>query len=274
MAHLNVPIELIKRYKESKARKELLAFAIGIKCLYSNSVLTEVSAVKVMKLFHVSHSRANRLIEEAKNSSLFSFDPTFNQLRVNTFKDKSYKVSKTGVRYISDYCYKLDVKEYSIGELCHTLTKILMLNAIHAVQLDKLLKSGNKVIERPCAYSKGLNLRKLASIAGVSLATASRTINEMWKCNQIERTRCHATLVISSVNEYTIEEWKKKSGGRKFFCNPKDNTGWLFMPAEYTLKDSSPRFVHVIYDHNKRRTCNECKYMSEIDRLYSTIHAF
>lgn len=274
MEYLNVPIELIKNYKESKAKKELLSFAIAIKCFHSNSVLTDVSPVKVMKLFHVSHSKAKRLIDEAKENSLFSYDPTFNHLKVNSFKDKSYKVTKTGVRYISDYCYKLDKKEYSIGELCHLLTKVLLMNAIHAVQIDKLLKSGTKSTNCPCAYPKGLNMRKLASIAGISLASTSRTINEMWECNQIDKTRCHAELVISSVNEYTVEEWKKKSANRKFFRNPKDNSGWVFVPSEYTLKDSFPRFVHVIYDHNKRKTYNGCKYMDEIERFYSTIHAF
>ena len=273
MEFLNIPIELIKQYKGCKAKKELLSFAIGIKCLHSNSVLTDVSAVKIMKLFHVSHAKANRLLQEAKDSSLFFYDNTFNQLRVNSFKDKSVKVSKSGVKYTSDYCYKLDKKEYSIGELCHILTKVLLMNAIHAVQIDKLLKSGTKSINRPCAYPKGLNMRKLASIAGISLASASRTINEMWQCNQIDKTRCHAELAISCVNEYTIEEWKKKSGGRKFFRNPKDNTGWVFIPSEYSLKDSFPRFVHVIYDHNKRRTYNECKYLDTVDKFYSTIHA-
>lgn len=273
MEHLNIPVELIKAYKASKSRKELLAFAVGIKCLYSNSVLTDVSAVKIMKLFHVSHAKAKRLLDEAKESTLFSYDPTFNQLRVNSFKDKSVKVSKTGVKYMSDYCYKLDKKDYSIGELCHVLTKVLLMDAIHAVQIDKLLKSGTNSINRPCAYPKGLNMRKLASIAGISLASASRTINEMWQCNQIDKTRCHAELAISCVNEYTIEEWKKKSGGRKFFRNPKDNTGWVFVPSEYTLKDSFPRFVHVIYDHNKRRTYNGCKYLEAVDKFYSTIHA-
>lgn len=273
MEYLNIPIKLIKQYKTSKSRKELLAFAIGIKCLHSNSVLTDVSAVKIMKLFHVSHAKAMRLMKEAKDSALFSYDPTFKQLRVNTFKDKSVKTAKNRMKYTSDYCYKLDKRDYTIGELCHTLTKVLLLNAIHAVQMDKLLKSGNKSINCPCAYPKGLNMRKLASIAGISLASASRTISEMWQCNQIDRTRCHAELAISCVNEYTVEEWKKANAGRKFFHNLKDNTGWVFIPTEYTLKDSQPRFVHVIYDHNKRRTHNECKYMNEVERFYSTIHA-
>lgn len=273
MEHLNIPVDLIKDYKASKSRKELLAFAIGIKCLHSNSVLTDVSPVKIMRLFHVSHAKAKRLLEDAKGCALFSYDPTSNQLKANSFKDKSYKVSKTGVRYISDYCYKLDVKDYSIGELCHTLTKILLMNAIHAVQMDKLLKSGNKSIQTPCAYRKGLNMRKLASIAGISLASVSRTINGMWKCSQIDKTRCHAELAISSVNEYTVDEWNKATGHRKFFHNRKDNSGWVFVPSEYSLRDSSPRFVHVIYDHNKRRTYNGCKYMDEVERFYSTIDA-
>lgn len=273
MEHLNIPIDLIKDNKASKSRKELLAFAIGIKCLHSNSVLTDVSTVKIMKLFHVSHAKAKRLLDEAKESALFSYDPTFNQLKVKSFKDKSYKVSKTGVRYISDYCYKLDVKDYSIGELCHTLTKILLMNAIHAVQLDKLLKSGDKFVNTSCAYPKGLNVRKLASVAGIGLSSASRMLKEMWQCEQIDRTRCHAKLVISCVNEQTIKEWNKATANKKFFHNRKDNTGWVFMPSEYSLRDSSYKFVHVIYNHNKRYTSNQCKYMNAVERFYSTIHA-
>ena len=228
MEIINLPIDLLNQYKASKPRKELLAFAIAIKCLHVNSVVTEASVKKIMRLFHVSNAKAKRLLEDAKSSSLFSYSERTNQLRVNTFKDKSVKVSKTGVKYTSDYCYKLDRKVYSIKDLCRIITDVLIKNAIHAVQMDKLSQNGT--INNSYA-KKGLNMRRLARIAGFSLGSTSRTISRMWQSKQIERTSHHANLVISSVNEQTVNEWNKKTGSKPFFHNKKDNTGWEFIPT-------------------------------------------
>lgn len=273
---LNIPIDVIKSYKTSKARRELLAFAIAIKCAHSNSVLIDVSIRKIMGLFHVSFNKAKRLLEEAKDCPLFTYDEHHNQLRANTLKDKSEKVSKTGIRYKSDYCYKLDKANYTIQSLCQILSNILIKNAIHAVQMDKLLKSGNNSTKKkPCAYKKGLNQRRLSSIAGISLSSVSRSLKRMWQNNEIDRTSAHAKLVISSVNDDTVKEWNERTCSRPFIYNPKDNSGWLFFPTEYTLKDVKAKFLHVIYSHAKRLTFNVSRSIeSDIDRFYSTIHAF
>ena len=270
MEIINLPIDLLNQYKASKPRKELLAFAIAIKCLHVNSVVTEASVKKIMRLFHVSNAKAKRLLEDAKSSSLFSYSERTNQLRVNTFKDKSVKVSKTGVKYTSDYCYKLERKVYSIKDLCRIITDVLIKNAIHAVQMDKLSQNGT--INNSYA-KKGLNMRRLARIAGFSLGSTSRTISRMWQSKQIERTSHHANLVISSVNEQTVNEWNKKTGSKPFFHNKKDNTGWEFIPTEYTLNDSDIRFTHVIYSHSKRKTANAPKrHSSNVERIFSTMH--
>lgn len=272
MEYLNIPIGLLTDYKASKSRKELLSFAIAIKCLHVNSVVTDVSVKKIMRLFHVSNAKAKRLLQDAKNSPLFSYSERTNQLRVKTFKDKSYKVAKNGMRYISDYCYKLERKVYSIKELCRIISDVLIKNAIHAVQMDKLLKSGAK---SPSSYAKGLNMRKLSRIAGISLSSVSRTVNRMWQNHEIEKTRHHAELVIPVVNEQTVSEWNRYSASRPFFYNKKDNTGWIFKPSEYSLNSSGIQFTHVIYSHMKRRTINVADtFSSDIERIYSTIHAF
>lgn len=271
MEFLNLPISILDQYKTSKSRKELLAFAVAVKCLHVNSVVTNVSIKKIMVLFHVSHNKAKRLLQEAKNSPLFSYSERTNQLRANTFKDKSVKVARNGKKYISDYCYKLERKVYSIKELSRIISDVLIKNAIHAVQMDKLLQN-RATCSSP--YAKGLNMRKLSRIAGVSLSSASRAINGMWNRHEIERTRHHARLVIASVNEQTVNEWNKMSGSRKFFHNKKDNTGWEFIPTEYTLNDNDIRFTHVIYSHAKRKTANVSRdYSSNVERFYSTIHA-
>lgn len=271
MEYLNIPISILEQYKASKSKKDLLAFAIAVKCLHVNSVVTDVSVKKIMRLFHVSNAKARRLLHDAKNSPLFSYSERTNQLQANSFKDKSVKMAKNGMKYISDYCYKLERKVYSIKELCRSISDILIKNAIHAVQMDKLLKSGTS---SSSSYAKGLNMRKLARISGISLSSVSRTISRMWTNKEIERTRPHAKLVISCVNEQTVNEWKEKSGSRPFFYNKKDNSGWVFNPSEYTLKDTDIRFTNVIYSHSKRKTMNVTEsYSSDVERIYSTIHA-
>ena len=272
MEFLNLPISILEKYKTSKSRKELLAFAIAVKCLHVNSVVTNVSVKKIMVLFHVSHNKAKRLLQEAKNSPLFSYSERTNQLRVNTFKDKSFKVAKNGMKYISDYCYKLDRKVYTIKELCRTISDILIKNAIHAVQMDKLLKSG---VNKPFSYAKkGLNMRKLSRISGISLSSVSRAISRMWNDKEIEKTSSHAELAISCVNEQTVCEWNMNTASMPFFYNSKDNSGWIFLPSEYTLNDTDIRFTNVIYSHAKRRTANVSRdYSSNVERFYSTIHA-
>lgn len=134
---LNIPIDIIKRYKASKAEKELLAFAIGIKCLYSNSVLTDVTPYKVMKLFHVSHDKAKRLINGALNDS-FLFSVKGGSFLANTFKSKEIKrsIGRTPFIYTSDYCYKLNKKEYSIRMLVHELNCIMLLCAVNSIDRD------------------------------------------------------------------------------------------------------------------------------------------
>ena len=273
MEIINLPIDLLNQYKASKPRKELLAFAIAIKCLHVNSVVTEASVKKIMRLFHVSNAKAKRLLEDAKSSSLFSYSERTNQLRVNTFKDKSVKVSKTGVKYTSDYCYKLERKVYSIKDLCRIITDILIKNAIHAVQLDKLLKRG---VNNHSSYArKGLNMRKLSAIAGFSLGSASRTISRLWNNKEIEKTSHHACLVIPSVNEQTANEWNASTGSKPFFHNKKDNSGWVFVASEYSLNDTDIRFTNVIYSHMKRKTSNDAReYSSDVEQFFSTIHAF
>ena len=269
---LNLPIDLLNQYKASKPRKELLAFAIAVKCIHSNSVVTEVSVKKIMRLLHVSNAKARRLLQDAKSSPLFSFSEKHNQLRVNSFKNKSVKVAKNGMRYISDYCYKLERKVYTIKDLCRIISDILIKNAIHAVQMDKLLKSGVSNT-RSCA-KKGLNMRKLSRISGISLSSVSRTIGRMWNDREIEKTRHHARLVISSVNEQTVSEWRNNHGSIPFFHNKKDNSGWQFVASEYTLNDTDIRFTNVIYSHSKRKTANASTCASDVERFYSTIHSF
>lgn len=252
---LNIPIDLIKRYKASKAEKEMLAFAIGIKCLFSNSVLTDVTPYKVMKLFHVSHGKAKRLIDEATNDS-FLFTVKGNSLLANTFKSKEIKksIGRTPFIYTSDYCYKLNKKDYSIRVLVHELNRIMLLCAINSIDRDNFPQSNGKPKQKCCAFTKDLTLRKLGNISGTSKSTAHRLMNDMYSSGTLNKTSAHGEMVIPSVNSASVEEWRKRTGKKHFIYNHKDGSGWTVVPCSYSIKDRNftERFKHVIYTHKKR----------------------
>lgn len=252
---LNIPIDIIKRYKASKAEKELLAFAIGIKCLYSNSVLTAVTPYKVMKLFHVSHNKAKRLIDEAANDS-FLFTVKGNSFIANTFKSKETKksIGRTPFIYTSDYCYKLNKKDYSIRALVRELNRIMLLCAVNSIDRDNFPQSNGKPKQNRCALTKDLTLRKLGNISGTSKSTAHRLMNDMYSSGTLNKTSAHGEMVISSVNSASVEEWRKRTGRKHFIYNHKDRSGWIVIPCSYSIKDRNLTecFKHVIYNHKKR----------------------
>lgn len=261
MEVLNLPIEVIKRYKACKADKELLAFAIGVKCIYSNSVLTHVTPYKVAKLFHVSHAKASSLIERARLNELFTFHG--DSLTVNSFKsrDKKQSIGRCYFVYTSDYCYKLNKKSYSIRELYSLLNRIMLLFAINACDRDKFPQRNKLSV---CAQNKDLTLSKLSHIAGISKSEAHRLLNDMFQRNEISKTSAHAVMVMSVVNQETVAEWRKRTGRKHFIYNPKDMSGWIFLPCSYSIEERSitEKFKHIIYTHKNRFESNRSAFNS------------
>lgn len=98
-----------------------------------------------MKLFHVSHDKAKRLINGALNDS-FLFSVKGGSFLANTFKSKEIKrsIGRTPFIYTSDYCYKLNKKEYSIRMLVHELNCIMLLCAVNSIDRDNFPQSNGK----------------------------------------------------------------------------------------------------------------------------------
>ena len=95
MRRINIPTELIKKYKGSKQSMELFAFAVCIKMLHTNSVLTNASLNKIAATFHVSKRKAMLLLEQAKSDELFDYNPTTKTIRIKSFKSNEVKHANT-----------------------------------------------------------------------------------------------------------------------------------------------------------------------------------
>ncbi len=254
MEVLNIPTELLKRYKGSKADKELLAFSIGIKCTYSSSALIP-SIHKVMLMFNIGFGKAKQLIERAKQSELFRYNGSNNILIAKTYKNNEVKVSRSGRKYKSDFCYKIGKSKKTLADIVKEINNALLLNAINGEYRNNLTQRlGKSERKHRCVQHSSLTSQKFANLAGLTRSTAYRMLSELYKNRVLNRTSKHMKLVISVVNEETVQEWKKRTGKKNFIYNPNDNSGWVVVPTSYSIEQRSvtEQFRHVIYTYKKR----------------------
>lgn len=271
MEVLNIPTELLKRYKGSKADKELLAFSIGIKSAYTNSVFLP-SIRKVMLMFGVGFAKAKNLIERAKTSELFRYDKSNDIIIAKTYKSKDIKKSRNGWEYSSDFCYKTDKSKKTLADIVDELNRALLLNAINGEQRNNLTQRLGKPENKQCCvrHSK-LTSQKFANISGLTRSTAHRLLTKMYDEERIlDRTSKHMVMVISVVNEETVAEWRKRTHKKNFVFNPNDRSGWVVMPTSYSIheRNVTERFQHVIYTHKKRIGSYNCNVKPAYDNPF------
>ena len=276
MRRINIPTELIKKYKGSKQSLELFAFAVCIKMLHTNSVLTNASLNKIAAVFHISKKKAMRLLEQAKSDDLFDYNPTTKTIRIKSFKSDELKQANTKrlQEYFSDYCFsphismgcvlKVDGKpvEYKLQTVYNALREALIANAINSDDRNDSTK-GQGVRKH-----SELTQQKLANIAGMKRTSCRNALKRMKQAGKIAVTSAIAMCVISTVDAQSVQEWREKSGRKNFIYNPNDNSGWIVKPSEYSISDRTFTncFRHVIYDHKKRVNDNKQSYIDIVSK--------
>lgn len=262
MRRINIPTELIKKYKGSKQQLELFAFAVCVKMLHTNSVFTNASLNKIAAVLHVSKRKAMQLLEMAKSDDLFDYNPTAKTIRIKSFKSNEMKQANTKrlQEYCSDYCFSPHISmgsvlikdgkpvEYKLQAVCNILREALIANAINSDDRNESIK------ESGVRKHTELTQQKLANIAGMKRTSLRNALKRMKQAGRIAVTTAVAMCVIPSVNAQSVQEWREKSGRMNFIYNPNDNSGWIVKPSEYSIsdRDYTDCFRHVIYTHKKR----------------------
>lgn len=279
MRRINIPIELIKKYKGSKQSLELFAFAVCIKMLHTNSVLTNASLNKIAAIFHVSKKKAMRLLEQVKSDELFDYNSSTKTIRIKSFRSKDVKQANTKrlVEYFSDYCFSPSISngcvlekdgkpvEYKLQAVYNLLREALIANAINSDDRNDSIK-GKSVRKHT-----ELTQQKLANIAGMKRTSCRNALKRMKQAGKITISMAYAVCVISSVNAQSIGEWRDSSGKKNFIYNKIDNSGWIIKPSEYSISDRTftDCFRHVIYNHKDRVNSN---IIADDDLLASKIY--
>ena len=260
--YVNVPYRLVKRYRKSKQSWDLLVFAICLKLNDGSSALRIDSAYRVMKMFHCSYRKAERLIEQAKDCpSLFRYYPKSNYLVAKSFKRGcDWTFSKHKKKLYCDDCIVIEKAADGIishNEISKRLRYRVMTKAIRAYQ--------NKMSSY-CHFSsrqgdkKPLTQEFISNIAGCHRSTVSRHLNKAAKRIGNDKAEIeiisHPVIPVYDLIDDTVINIVPNMDNRKPFI--RGHYACVRETNDYVLVDDkfNYMFKHIIYNHKQRRTNN------------------
>lgn len=258
---INIPISLIRGYKGDKNSLEMLACAIIIKSKHQNSTLYNLKVTSLMKLFGLSFKKATKVKELMRGHELFIYNQKKDCVFAKSFKSNDTKEYGKKQKYYAkaDYCRKLEVKDgISLREMVRELRNTLLLCAINASAHDGL----KNVITKKTSFATKQNAervipqRVLASVIGMSRASASRYIDKMEKDNMVKKSKILVQCVVPVLNDITEREYRRVSSTN--FVPMHDNkhggwSGWLIYGKRYSIemREISDSFKNVIYNYKR-----------------------
>lgn len=248
-----------------KESTEALAVVLGIKITFVNSIVTNASAVRLMRILHIGHTRYKRavgyalrkgwLIREGDNIRAASIK-MLDGYNVRLVFTKHYYSGKRGV----------DVRcSYTLTQLCNFIRQAVLLHHIskQAVVYDTITlatrpdrrtpqsrhKAAKKRVEnwgmrKPKLRKKAdrLSYFRMSEIAGCSKSKAKSLIKSLVvggvveKTENYEKTRWH-------IDEYSkVLRDNYAASGRRGFIVRHDGKVMLRMANSYSLKKVVVRF--------------------------------
>lgn len=189
--------------------KQVLALAIKTQIAFSSSVLTEVSPVKVATFMGCSYGTAKHIIEDAKNSHLFTYNSKANSLTVTGMRDKELKFTKKQKKYKEyrgEMVFKLDAD--SIGamrlkELTHYIDALICINVIRTYRRDSFPMKDNS--NKKYASAKRIALMTFANHLHVSVPMAHRIVTSLANSTMVEKSKGEIHI-FGRANEETYDK--------------------------------------------------------------------
>lgn len=255
---LNIDINLIKRYADSKRRKELFAFAIWCHIQRVNAVVYGITNSKLRKKLSIGKAKAERIIADAADDPLFEVNGTI--FRVGSFRDKTIKYTRKQHRYQSALVktIKFDTKvDYSLKNLYDLINETLAIFPITAKEdKDCLQQRGghdNRCVQTSHdAKSRTLTLKKFSQNLNMSISSCSRILKNLTKDGKINKMPSILFSVIDSGHKDQIQEVLHKLGLKN---STYEHYGlqYIVVPCSYSIamRDITESYKHKIYNYHK-----------------------
>lgn len=244
MQYINVTIELLKTYSSSKSMKELLALAIWFKMQHSNSVIWNVTEYKLRKGLRIGRPKAQRLIQDMKDSDLFTIDG--NKVVVSSFRDHTTKWTRKNKEYHGAMVCKFEVKEYTMKELYNLINEKLFVYPICAAEhKDCCMKASDD--GKVGAKGKAITIGQFKKAINMSSGAVSKLKKKLIGEGKISSTLAEK----HSFDVRNEEETKRtlKRTGKKKADFVVGTLGFIVLACSYSITDRtvSDGFRHLIY---------------------------
>lgn len=270
---LNIDIEILKRYRSTKARKELLAMAIWCHFERVNAVIFGFNVTYVRKHLHVGKTKAERLLSDAReDTALFSF--TGDTVRANTLRDKTVKAGKRGRTYQSANVYRIAFdsdREYSLREIYNLINEILTERPLVAMEHRDCLNQcgglrGRSVGSTDARYTT-LPLRKLSENNGMSQSSTRRVLKRLQERGAIDKQPC--VQITKCVGDSEGVSRVLQATGLKKATFYIAGLLYFILPCSYAVTDRAvtDAFHHKIYNYHKEGTVQRGSLVSTIPQL-------
>ena len=278
---INVPLDLIRKCSTDKLHLECLALAVMLKRTFVNSTLYGVNTKNFRRTFHISYTKAQKMIEAVKGSELFEYNEEHDFLFAKSFKSKDNKQYGRKGQYIAkaDYCKKISECADSLRDVTRLLRETLLVVEIDAQTWESLCGHAQKHSHREAAKEKTpIPLRKFAKSISMSRASTSRYISRMEKDGKVSKSEIVAECVLPYYTSEKAGEWMVRHPNQKLHVWYSEKyhqfSAWINFGRKYSVTDRKleDSFQHVIYNHAKRISTTNRKNQGNEDTRPDLFH--
>lgn len=224
--------------------KELLALAIWFKMQHSNSVIWNVTEYKLRKGLRIGRPKAQRLIQDMKDSDLFTVDG--DKVVVSSFRDHTTKWTRNNKEYHGAMVCKFEVKEYTMKELYNLINEKLFVFPICAAEhKDCYMKASDD--GKVGAKGKAITIGQFKKAINMSSGAVSKLKKKLIGEGKISSTLAEKHS-FDVRNEEETKRTLKRTGKKKadFVIG---TLGFIVLSCSYSITDRmvSDGFRHLIY---------------------------
>ncbi len=258
---INIPMNIMKRYRSDKSLWELFVFAVCIKMTSGDSrISADIKAVR--RLMGCSYYKAVRMVEEAKRCpDLFYVYQNGKHIVARSFTHGRLekRIHRTRKKEYTAYCASCIRFRYDPGSVRHIkvsreLRDTLITDAIMAThQTD-----GSNPIKhsfRP-SDSRPITLQTLASVSGYHYTTVLKHIQKMEESRKVATVKGERVSVLHLETGEVLTDNEALLNRKVWY----DWHGLRFVrePNRYTIvnPDRSDHAVNIIFNHRNRHRRN------------------
>lgn len=253
--YINVPVRHVKPIRRDRPDWDMLILAVCLKLNSTSSGMYVRTPNDLVKAFHCSHRKAERMLKKAAHHRFFRYDPKTHFLSAKSFKiGADWFWDRHGNKMYHDDV--IVVEKEADGTISHykisrQLRDRLMTRQLSAKSSSDELKRQPNL--RPEAR-KPLTHKYLANIAGVSRSTATRHLGKLCKGdNKVLNVTTYDKIPVGDIEHGVI--YACFLHRKPFVCG---RFAYIRDANDYSFVDGNhyKQFKHVIYNHKSRRTDN------------------